>query len=253
MSGGSQSTSDSDSPDSSGRRHAEAGGRAVAGIVPAAGLSTRMGSSKPLLDAGGLAFVERVVAALDGGGCAPVLVVVRNPGSPEAALAREAGARVVVNPDPSDGPISSLRAALRSLGVPRDEEGIGHEEGARAEQATRVGGERIAGCVFCPVDHPRVDAKTVARLLDAFRRSDAPITVPVYESRRGHPVIFREALFLELLEEELSEGARTVIRRHDDRVLEVNVDDVGVLVDIDTPGEYREHYPGDYRERFEDG
>lgn len=202
----------------------------VAGIVPAAGLSTRMGSSKPLLDAGGLAFVERVVNALAGGGCAPVLVVVRNADGPEAAMARKTGAKVVVNPDPSDGPISSLRTALRSL-----------------ER------RRIAGCAFCPVDHPRIDAETVARLLDAFRETDAPVVVPVYESRRGHPVVFRDALFAELLEQELPEGARTVVHRHEDRILEVEVEDAGVLVDIDTRSEYREHYPGDHREKFQDG
>lgn len=199
----------------------------VAGVVPAAGLSTRMGRSKPLLDAGGRSFLQRVVAALAGGGCDPVVVVVRDDDGPEADLGRETGAEVVVNPDPSDGPVSSLRAALRSL--------------------SRRTGTELEGCAFCPVDHPRIDAETVSRLREAFLSSDAPVVVPRHESHRGHPVFFRHTLFQELLEEGLPEGARTVVRRHADQVLEVDVDDAGVLVDIDTPGEYRRHYPSESR------
>ena len=230
---------------------AASGSGAVAGIVPAAGLSTRMGSSKPLLDAGGVAFVERVVGALAGGGCSPVLVVVRHADGPEAAMARQTGAKVVINPDPSDGPISSLRTGLRSLVGSGDDGDSGHESGG-TENRRAEDPRRIVGCAFCPVDHPRVDARTVGRLVDAFRESDAPIVVPVYESRRGHPVVFRDVVFPELLQEELPEGARTVVHRHDDRILEVEVEDAGVLVDIDTRGEYREHYPGDFRKTFQD-
>lgn len=200
----------------------------LAGIVPAAGRSRRMGGNpKPLLDAGGRSFLQRVVSALAGGGCEPVLVVVRDPEGPVAAMARRAGARPVENPDPSDGPISSLRAALRALE------------------------EEVEGCAFCPVDHPRIDAETVGRLVEAFREGEAPIVVPRHGDRRGHPVLFRKTLFAELLEDELEEGARTVLRRHHDRVREVEVDDRGIHVDIDTLSEYRRHYPDAYRKRFQ--
>lgn len=201
--------------------------RGVAGIVPAAGLSTRMGRSKPLLDAGGKSFLHRVVGALAEGGCDPVVVVVRDDDGPEAELGRGTGAEVVVNPDPSDGPVSSLRAALTSLERELD--------------------AQLEGCAFCPVDHPRIDGATVRGLRDAFLGSDAPVVVPRHGSHRGHPVLFRHTLFPELLEEGLPEGARTVIRRHADEVLEVEVDDSGILVDIDTPGEYRRHYPTESR------
>jgi len=155
------------------------------------------------------------------------MVVVRDPEGPVAAMSRTAGARVVENPDPSDGPISSLRTALRTLD-----------------------GE-VAGCAFCPVDHPRVRAATVARLLEVFRGESAPIVLPVHDGRRGHPVLFRGVLFPELLDEELEEGARTVVHRHADGVREVPVDDPGILVDIDTLSEYRRSYPDAYRKRFQ--
>lgn len=202
----------------------------VAGIVPAAGRSTRMGTPKPLLDAGGRSFLQAVVGALGRGGCAPVLVVLRERSGPVAAMTRTAGARVVVNPDPSAGPISSLRAGIRAL----DE-----------------AGEEVEGVAFCPVDHPLVEPDTVERLLRAFRTGDAPAVVPAHGGRRGHPVVFRRILFSELLEEGLEEGARTVLHRRLEEIEEVAVEDEGVLADIDTLPEYRRRFPDAYRKRFQ--
>ncbi|NIP59403.1 MAG: NTP transferase domain-containing protein [Gemmatimonadetes bacterium] len=202
----------------------------VAGIVPAAGRSSRMGTPKPLLDAGGQSFLQAVVGSLARGGCVPVLVVLREESGPVAAMARTAGARTVVNPDPSAGPISSLRAGIRALDEADDE---------------------LEGVAFCPVDHPLVAHDTVERLLRTFRAGDAPAVVPAHGERRGHPVFFRRSLFPELLEEGLEEGARTVLHRHLEEVEEVTVEDEGVLADIDTLGEYRRRFPDAYRKRFQ--
>lgn len=204
----------------------------VVGVVPAAGRSTRMGSPKPLLEADGRSFLQRVIAALSEGGCRPVLVVVRDPSGPVGAMARGAGAGVVRNPDPSAGPISSLRAGLRSA-------------------SERYEVEEVEACAFCPVDHPKVRAATVSVLLEALREDDADAVVPSHGDRRGHPVVFRHTLFRELLEDDLEEGARTVLHRHEESLREVPVDDPGVLVDIDTLSDYRRHYPDAYRKRFQ--
>lgn len=199
----------------------------VDAVVPASGRSTRMGSPKPLLDAGGRSFLQRVVGCLSRGGCRRALVVVRDTQGPIAAMARRAGAEVLANPDPEEGPVTSLRVGLRALG------------------------DDAAGCAYHPVDHPLVEAETVARLLEAFRSAGAPVTVPTHGGRRGHPAIFHRSLFDELLEEGLEEGARTVVRRHDDALREVPVDDEGVLADIDTLREYRRRFPDAYRKRFQ--
>lgn len=199
----------------------------VDAVVPASGRSTRMGSPKPLLDADGRSFLQKVVGALSGGGCRRILVVVRDPSGPIGAMGRRAGGDVVENPDPAEGPISSLQAGLRRLD------------------------DDAAGCAYCPVDHPLVRPGTVRRLLDAFRDSAAPLVVPRFRDRRGHPVVFRRSLFGELMADDLPEGARTVVHRHDDEVLEVEVEDRGVTVDIDTLQEYRRHFPDAYRKRFQ--
>jgi molybdenum cofactor cytidylyltransferase len=77
------------------------------------------------------------------------------------------------------------------------------------------------------------------------------VVVPAVGEETGHPVLFRSTLFPELLEPDLEEGARTVVRRDRDRVLEVQVNDPGVLADLNTLGDYRRHFPGSYRKRFQ--
>ena len=193
----------------------------VAGVVPAAGRSLRMGRSKATLDAGGgRTFLERVCATLARGGCTPVLVVLRDPGSPEGALARRVGARVVVNPDPDEGPVTSIRHALHALPA------------------------SVRGIAVLPVDHPLVEAATVEELLAAFDAdATAAALVPTYHGRRGHPVVLRSTLFPEVMEDELPEGVRTVLRRDPVRVRELPVEDPGVLADLDTPEAVRRHFP----------
>jgi len=192
----------------------------IAGVVPAAGRSQRMGRPKALLAAEGRTFLERVCATLARGGCAPVLVVLRDPDSTEGALARRVGARVLENTDPDDGPVTSIRRALHAL-----PQGTG-------------------GIAVLPVDHPLVVPATVEELLaaaDADRGASA--LVPTYQGRRGHPVVLRSALFPEVLEDDLPEGMRTVLRRDPARVREVPVDDPGILIDLDTTEAVRKHFP----------
>lgn len=189
------------------------------GIVAASGLSERMGTPKALLDASGRTFVDRIIRALGGGGCDPVVVVIRDLAGPIAIEARRNGGVPVLNPDPTPGPISSLQAGIRTL--PGDTEGI----------------------LFTPVDHPLFTESTVEALREAFRRTRAPAVLPVHRGRRGHPVLFSEALFQELLEDQLDEGARTVLRRYVGSVVEVPVNDPGILADIDTWDDYRRHIP----------
>lgn len=195
----------------------------VAAVVPCAGRSSRMGTSKALLDADGEVFVRRVVDTLRAGGADPVVVVVRDGGGPEAAEALAAGAQVVVNPDPdhpvAGGPISSVRHGIRA--VPDD----------------------VAGLLLHPVDHPRVSPSTVSSLLADFARHGAPVTTPVWRERRGHPVLFSRSLFDELSSPALPEGARTVVRRHRGTSRDVPVDDPGVDDDLDTPSDYRRAFP----------
>lgn len=185
-----------------------------AGVVPSAGASERMGRPKPLLTVHGSTFVERAVGALARGGCEPVFVVVAEGDEATARAASDAGARVLTNPEPGEGPITSLRLALADL-----------EGGA-------------AGLVYLPVDHPLVRPDTVRALLAGARDSGAAVTLPVHGDERGHPAVFAASLFPELLDPLLEGGARAVTHRHLAAAHLVEVDDPGVLADIDTPEIY---------------
>lgn len=188
----------------------------IAGVVPCAGASSRMGRTKALLEVDGVTFVERVVGALRAGGCDPVLVVVggTDPSSDRiGALAEASGARLLTNPDPGEGPITSLRIALGT--VPQAE-----------------------GIVYLPVDHPMLAGETVSRLVEAARAADARLAVPLHDGERGHPAYFARTLFPELTDPELQGGARTVVHRHLADALLLPVEDAGVRIDVDTPEAY---------------
>ena len=206
----------------------------VAGIVLAAGGSSRMGTPKALLDAGGMTFVARLSETLARGGCDPVVVVASTTSGDVADEAARSGARLVVNPGGEGGQIGSLRAGLAYLA-------------GRADPPAAV--------AFTPVDNPAVAPATVRALIAAWRAAGAAhtarasdaaraaIVLPRCGERRGHPVLADMAIAHEFHERGLPEGARTVVRRDPDRVIEVTVADPGTVDDIDTPERYRERFP----------
>ena len=196
-------------------------GQRVAGLVLAAGGSSRMGTAKALLDAGGTTFVGRLVQTLESAGCDPVIVVVAASRGSVADEAARAGARLVVNPDGAGGQIGSLRAGLASL--------------ARRENLP-------AAVVFTPVDNPAVARATVEALIAAWGAARADIVLPRCGDRRGHPVLADMRIAHEFHEPGLPEGARTVVRRDPGRVVEVEVEDPGAVEDIDTPERYRRRF-----------
>ena len=194
----------------------------VAGVVLAAGRSTRMGAPKALLDANGATFLARLAHTLRRGGCDPVVAVAASEDGAVAAEARRARAETIVNPGGEGGQIGSLRAALAHL---------------------RAVGEPPAAVLFTPVDNPVVAVRTVRAVIAAWRSSRAAIVTPSHRGTRGHPVLADMGIAHEFLEEGLAEGARTVVRRDSARVRVVAVPDPGVADDIDTPGGYDEAFP----------
>ena len=188
----------------------------LAGIILAAGASRRMGTPKALLDYRGETFLARLVRVL-GAVCDPVIVAV---GQHEAEIRAQVrtGVKFVVNPDPERGQLSSLQTALAAL--PANAEGF----------------------VFTPVDSPAVAPETVAKLAAAFqsRASETLLVIPRHQGRKGHPVFAARSVAEELLALPPTAQAREVIRGHADRTLFVDLDDAGVLTDVDDPAAYRE-------------
>jgi len=189
----------------------------LAGIVLAAGRSSRMGRPKALLDFLGLPFAVRILQALEALEV-KTRVVVLGPDAPRIQpFLADHDFMLVENPEPETGPIASLRGALRAL---------------QPLQPSAV--------LAWPVDLPHVRVSTVERVIEAHRRTNAPAVLPTFAERRGHPVIWGASLFGELLESAAAdrEGARAVLHAHDAEVLTVAVDDPAVCDAVNTPDDY---------------
>jgi CTP:molybdopterin cytidylyltransferase MocA len=191
----------------------------IAGIILAAGASSRMGSPKALLEYRGESFIQRLVRVLSPV-CDRVIVVLGyhaaaiRPGLPGAAV-------VAINPAPERGQLSSLQTALAAL--PSDAEGF----------------------LFTPVDSPAVEIETVERLADEFRRRDPAtlLVIPRIQTptgpKRGHPVFAARAIAEELLALPPTAMANEVIHGHIPQTVYVDVNDPGILTDIDDREAYR--------------
>ena len=183
----------------------------AAGLILAAGESHRMGSPKALLDFRGETFLDHLVGCLSAV-CSTVIVVLGHGADHIRAGVRASNEAIfVVNADYRLGQFSSMQCGLRA--VPPD----------------------AAGVVFTLVDHPSVESSTLERLV----RSPATVAIPRREGRRGHPIFFSRGLIAEFLALPAEADARRVIERHAAQIEYVDVEDPGILLDIDDPAAYR--------------
>lgn len=188
----------------------------IAGVILAAGASSRMGSPKALLDYRGETFVGRLVRVLSPV-CDPVIVVLGYHAE-KIRPAIDPRAIAVINPEPERGQLSSLQTALAEL--PEGSEGF----------------------MFVPVDCPAAEPATVARVAEVFRGRDAAFhfVVPQYRGKHGHPVCASREIAAEILALPSTAQARDVVHRHVPDTLYIDVEDAGILTDVDDPERYRQ-------------
>ncbi len=202
----------------------------IPAAILAAGRSGRMGASKAFLDWNGRAFIETIAASLRQAGAPRILAILR-PGEIERARALSGAASAIdvflANADPNDeGPISSIRVALGFL---------------CAESSQNTGGSNtiaVHGLAVCLVDHPAVQSATYSTLFRTAAESPGRIIIPSFGGKRGHPVIFPAEVFADLRAVPPGRGADWAVEQNASRLLEISVEDPGILRDIDTPEEY---------------
>ncbi len=185
----------------------------VAAIVLAAGRSTRMGSSKPLLPFGGRTVIEHVVATLAEAGIGPIHVVVGHRGAEVAAVLADGPAAVVENAAYDLGMYSSLRAGIASLPV------------------------TVAGTLLIPCDVPAVRATTFARVA-AAGLARGVVVHPTFRGEPGHPPFLPRTLFAEIIRGDGEGGLRALLARHEAEASTVAVFDRACLHDMDHPPEH---------------
>jgi molybdenum cofactor cytidylyltransferase len=183
----------------------------LAAVILSGGASERMGSPKALLPFQGRPFLEHLLEITRHPSVGVRRVVLGAQAEPITKEVPLAADEIVINKDWEQGQLSSIQAALRSL--PAETEGM----------------------LLCLVDHPLVTAGLVTELIERFQATHAPIVLPVYEGRRGHPVIFSAAVYEELLKAPADKGARAVVWAHAAEVAEVLTDEEGCVLNLNDP------------------
>jgi molybdenum cofactor cytidylyltransferase len=185
------------------------------GILLAAGQARRMGRPKLLLPWGNSTVLGTVVDAFLGAGMDPVLVVIGGPTG--SALRQAVGARrvrFVENPEPEGEMLSSVRCGLKAAP------------------------EGMDAFVVSPADMPGLTSALIRELLSAHQRLGGKITVPVWQGRRGHPLVFAAQLRGEVLTRFDGVGLRGLLESHAPEVREWPAPDAAVVWDLDTLEDY---------------
>jgi len=192
----------------------------LAAVILSGGASRRMGSPKALLPYQGRPFLEHLLDVAKH----PSIGVRRVVLGPDAdAISSQVALRpyeIVINKDWERGQLSSIQAAIRSLPPNTD------------------------GFLLLPVDHPLISDALVADLIDSFEKSSAAVTLPLYEGRRGHPVIFAARLYEELLNAPEETGARAVVWAHAKEICEVSTTEEGCVLNLNDPAAFEKFSRG---------
>jgi molybdenum cofactor cytidylyltransferase len=185
----------------------------TAGILLAAGESTRFGEPKQLLTLSGRFLIEWALAAALGSNLDHVVLVL---GCEHERIRRCLGSstahpkcEILVNPDYRSGQSTSLQAGLLR---------IRHD---------------FPSAMFLLGDQPLVDAALINLLLQRYAVSEKPICVPTHRGTRGNPTLFASRFYPEILKLAGDKGARDIIAAHPDQVLAVEIPDPLVFLDID--------------------
>ena len=195
----------------------------IIAVVLSAGESSRMGRPKALLPIEGQRFIERIIRVIGQSKVDRTIVVLGHHADQLRGQIEHLPVEVVINPDYRSGQLSSLQAAIRHI----------------------KNDDRCDGILVHLVDHPFIDAALVNALIESFCEAKKLIVVPSYKGKRGHPVIFSRELFKELLNAPVDQGAKAVVNAHRPETLEIEWQDEGITLDIDTPELYRQHVRGE--------
>jgi molybdenum cofactor cytidylyltransferase len=184
----------------------------LAAVILSGGASSRMGSPKALLAYQGRPFLEHLLEVTVHPQIGVRRVVLGAHAEPIAKTIALAGDEIVINADWESGQLSSMQSAIRSLPYGTD------------------------GFLLCLIDHPLISKSLVNELIEQFYATPGKIVLPVYEGRRGHPVIFPAGLYQELLQAPADKGARAVVWAHaPGDILELPTNEEGCVLNLNDP------------------
>jgi molybdenum cofactor cytidylyltransferase len=198
----------------SATKHTPAGPQ-IAGIILAAGRSSRMGRNKLLLELDGKPILIHAVDHALQTGLSEIVIVTGHQAAKVKAALGDRPVKVIEAREHRLGMSASLKAGIRALST------------------------NAAAALVMLGDMPQVAPELLRRLLGAYNPTEGrSIVLPTFDGKRGNPVLFDRRYFDEILALEGDVGARHLIGAHDDQVAEVAVEDPGVFTDVDTPEAY---------------
>ncbi len=187
----------------------------TAGVILAAGASTRMGhaAQKPLLLWRGEPFVRRIARTALSADLSPVVIVTGAYAPEIRAAVADLPVTLIHNPDWEAGQSTSVKCGLRALT------------------------DTIGSAVFLLADQPQIPLELVKALRDQHAQSHSPIVAPLIDDRRGNPVLFDRTTFADLQSLTGDVGGRAVFAKHP--IAYVPWHDANLLLDVDTPEDYQ--------------
>ncbi len=189
----------------------------VGAVVLAAGRSARMAEAKQLLPVGEQTVLERTLGNVRDSGADEIVLVL---GFSAEIIQQQLpatlldGLKVVINHYYAQGMASSLREGLSAVSPQMD------------------------AALIVLADQPFVRSATLDRIIERYRCSDAEIVIPLLRGSRGNPVLLNRSIFPEVMALDGDTGCRAIFGSHADGIVELDVDDAGVLLDIDSKDDY---------------
>jgi CTP:molybdopterin cytidylyltransferase MocA len=177
-----------------------------------------MGRPKLLLPYREGTIVGALVASLRAAGVTTIALVTAPGDSALQEWAREAGVLTAVNPEPERGMLSTIRAGIAALGA-------------------SLAGQTL---LVSPADLPAVLPETIAEVVRRREAASAPLALPVWRGRHGHPLAIAPELVAEIDTLDPAVGLKQLRDRHAAATLWIEVDDPGTVADVDTPEDYLE-------------
>jgi molybdenum cofactor cytidylyltransferase len=179
----------------------------ITGLLLAAGAGRRFGGSKLLAPLNGLPLLVHACRSL--ASCDRIVAVVRDGDEETHRLLQQDGVRMVINRSPDHGMGRSIAVGVAASGD-------------------------SGGWCILPADMPFIQPRTTRVIVEALRNG-AALAAPYHQGQRGHPVGFGRAFKEDLLQLHGELGARVIVEKNGERLLRLELDDPGILMDVDRP------------------
>ena len=192
-------------------------------IVPAAGLSRRMGQPKLGMDLGGKTVIERLLTTLSHPRVQETVVVVRRGDVELASVIKDLNLPNVHTVQPDVDPPDMRRSVEHAV------------ESLRSRHAPRASD----GWMLIPADHPVLDADALAELIAAWETTAEDILIPQHGGKNGHPTFFKWTITERIQEIPNDQGLNWLRTASEIRLRKVSVDSESILFDLDTPEDHQ--------------